>query len=360
MFIYFVIFLLVTMLAFVYVKGPDSVVWRGGVLLLVFLVLFLPAALRYGIGTDYFMYIDSVEEYWGTGECMMELSFEWICDLCYFIGDSPQWVIGFYAFFTYLLVLLAVRNKSFHVAVPVYVLTAYSFTYNIMRQELAVALVTLAFALFLFGHYKGMVVFSIVAVFIHSSAIVFLPLLGGGFLMARLRKGILLALIAVVAAGLYFVDISGTLMSFAQVHAKYASYSEQNGLADAANLASGMGFWLRVLITGLICTVLTLYGKDRHARLMAVFCGFSIWFSMIGLHLEIFRRFVCVTDFVLPFAVAEMFVTSASWGRWAGLAVVAGYVFIFSHDVCAEMLGKTVPNEIVPYRTIFSASGDSV
>lgn len=358
--IYFVILSMLVLLTLIYAKGAESVVLCNGIWLVVFLVLFLPAAFRYGIGTDYFMYIDAVDLLRDTGESEMELSFGLICDLCNFLGESPQFVIGFYSFFTYLLVLLSFGRRSFHIAVPIYFLTAYSFTFNGMRQALAVALITLAFGSFLAGRCKWMGLISIVAAFIHSSAIVFLPLLGGGFLMARLRKGILLALIAVVAAGLYFVDISGTLMSFAQVHAKYASYSEQNGLADAANLASGMGFWLRVLITGLICTVLTLYGKDRHARLMAVFCGFSIWFSMIGLHLEIFRRFVCVTDFVLPFAVAEMFVTSASWGRWAGLAVVAGYVFIFSHDVCAEMLGKTVPNEIVPYRTIFSASGDSV
>lgn len=328
--------------------------------LMLFAALFVPAAVRYGIGTDYFMYIDAVDAFRDTGECKMELSFSWICNLCQFCGDSPQWVIGFYAFFTYLAVLLAFKREVFYIAVPVYVLTAYSFTFNIMRQELAVALLMLAFGMFQYGRYKWMLAFSAVATFVHASAIVFLPLMGVGFLMIRLRTQMLLAVVAVVAVGMFFFDTSSALMSLAQVHEKYASYSEQNGMADVANLASGLGFWLRVLITGAIFVTLALWGKERNARIMATFCAFSIWFSMMGLHLEIFRRFVCVTDFILPFAVAEMFATSVPFGRCAGLVVTAGYVFIFSHDVCAEMLGKTVPNEIVPYRTVFSASGDSV
>lgn len=358
MFIYFAIFLLVTVLAFAYVKGPDSVVWRGGVLLAVFLVLFLPAALRYGIGTDYFMYIDAIEEFRDTGECIMERSFEWICDLCSLLGDAPQYVIAFYAFFTCLASVLALKRSGFYISLPIYVLVIYPCSFNIMRQELAVALLMLAFAFYLSRCWKGVMACACVAVLAHSSAFVFLPILCAGRLMTHMRVIAFVAMFVVAAIALAFCNLADFLLSAVSFFGKYASYATQEQYMAAAQVDSGLGFWLRVLIMTFLFIALSLCGRGGRSRIMAVFCGFSIVFSMVGLHLEIFRRFIYITDLVVPFAVAELCMASRAQIRLAGVLVYCGFVVLFSHGICAEWFGKSVPNEIVPYRMISVSSGD--
>jgi len=110
--IYFFIVFSSAFLGFLYSKARD----RNIIILaqlLCFLTLFLPAALRYGIGTDYFTYEKEYQIVVNNKKSSVELGYAIVSRLGHFLGWDVQFVFVFMSFFTLFFLFHAVPRNVF-------------------------------------------------------------------------------------------------------------------------------------------------------------------------------------------------------------------------------------------------------
>lgn len=117
----------------------------------VFLLFFVPAALRYGPGTDYFHYIRDFRQV-AIGynvNTKGEIGFYYLQKFIQYLNLDVQWLFVVMAFFTYLLLFKAVPRKSFFLIIPLYFFFCYTASYNIIRQAITVTIAYYAYQLFI-------------------------------------------------------------------------------------------------------------------------------------------------------------------------------------------------------------------
>jgi len=143
-----------------------------------FLCLFIPAALRYGIGRDYFSYYRIYENNFPAHMQRLEPGFVFIGNLSHWIGLSPHMFIAAISGITYALVCFCMPKKHFFVIIMFFILSfAYLDSYNIARQSLAMSVLLCGLFLF-YGNRKitGFFLF-VIASLIHYACLVTVPIL---------------------------------------------------------------------------------------------------------------------------------------------------------------------------------------
>lgn len=125
-------------------------------LLITYLIIALPAALRYCVGIDYKAYLDLYNRMISYGSVdtalkahIVERSFLYLSFFSNQIFHSAWFVFAFYAIFTQLFMLLGMWNFRKYVSPSlmmfIYLCGYYWRTYNIFRQALAVAIIFFGF-----------------------------------------------------------------------------------------------------------------------------------------------------------------------------------------------------------------------
>lgn len=137
-----------------------------------FMVLFLPSALRYDIGTDYINYVNSF----------------------YFVSEYKETEIGFYALTVFLRnlhlpahslfvcsaflsysPLMFLERKNYTWKMMMYVLLFYLQSYNLVRNSISISFVILSFDLFFCGRKRDAFVIYPISILFHFSSFSFLP-----------------------------------------------------------------------------------------------------------------------------------------------------------------------------------------
>ena len=172
MIIYIVILLGGTLSSFCYSKSKDL---SAQIFFLTscFLILFVPAALRYGIGADYFSYCHIYNIYKSGREVIDIEPFMVLLIKCLLLFDLPSHsLIVAYAFLTNLFVFLGIPKKYFYIGIPVYILVFYLETWCVLRQIFGVTIIVYVSRLWFEKKYKSAFIFAILAFFNHKSMII--------------------------------------------------------------------------------------------------------------------------------------------------------------------------------------------
>ena len=170
-----------------------------------FLCMFLPAALRYGIGTDYFNYIDILNS--RTLNSNIEWAYRMMNDIIRYLNLDIQWIFIISSFLIYIPICFLVKKNKIYVLF--FILLVYLRSYNIIRQAIAISFVLCAFS-----HYienRKNIVLIIGALFastFHFSALLILPLIL--FLKIRFNKSFILIFLVI----LMVLVINGNLESY--------------------------------------------------------------------------------------------------------------------------------------------------
>ena len=144
-----------------------------------FLVLFLPAAFRYGIGTDYPSYVNIFNnianggtQYKGSETGYWYLN-KWVADA----GGSAQVVIALVAFLTYFFMFSEVDRKKWFIYVPAFYAAVYAWTFTTLRQMLATAMCFYALCRIQKHKYVLAFIVAFLSVFFHKSMVFYIPIL---------------------------------------------------------------------------------------------------------------------------------------------------------------------------------------
>jgi hypothetical protein len=345
MLFYIAQFIAITVISFFYSKSKDLSV-RIISQISVFLLMFLPAALRYGVGTDYFNYV-RIYNSLNVSSAYVEYGFYMLNVFLYENGWDVQWIFAIMAFLILLFLFLSVSRKSFYIIIPFYMTFFYSFSFNIIRQALVVSMVYYAFVLFNKKRLFASLAILVAGSLFHVSALLFIPL----FLVlsiVRITKRRAVILLVLVLASTFF---SNTIIEF--IFNKIVSYTDYTGYITSSvynsktEMGTGIGVGLRYLM--MVIIIITFYNKTEKesSNVLTAFLVY-IFTDCLGIQVTIFLRlsfgfsfiWLPVIDFINAHSTKYRKIIVLSLFFWTFIVLIANY--------------RNNMNAMIPYKTIFS------
>lgn len=317
---------------------------------LCFLLLFIPAAVRLNIGTDYGNYVRVFNRLRAGHEIYQE--FGWML-LNLFVARTSlhyQWIFVLSSFLTYVF-LFFTKKKDAWIVLVIYFLYLYTTSYNAVRNAISVAMFWYAYCcLHREKRVRGLA-FILLAAQFHSSAYLYIPVyLAMCFVKMRKHTTICIAVVGyILLARLHLAQV--IIESPALAMFKYASYVSSEQYNSVTKMNSGLGVLLRHF-----CTFLMYCMCDEKRCPKEEFSSISILFLLIlftdilSVQIIIFYR-LCDC-----FKVAYMAMFSCLF-RYRSLNSFyeVGKIFCLAYVIILVFMGGLFnnANEIVPYTSIF-------
>lgn len=253
---------------------------------MVFFTLFIPAALRYGIGTDYSSYEDI---YNGNVYGLLEPGFVIIVNSFNSWGVSSFFFFAFMSFLTYLPICFWLKRKYYSWIVPLYVMFFYLQTYSIIRQALCVSFLIYAIQLMMMHKPYKALFWIIFSSMFHFSGIFLLPFLFLGKI--RYNVPLVISVLLVLVVGIYKFDfISMIFSSSIYQESKYAGY-ESTAFGAETELGSGIGVLSSILFPFIfIIFSKEIVDKEKGYSFLIIFSVFFIVAQILSAKIHIFNR----------------------------------------------------------------------
>lgn len=308
-----------------------------------FMVLFVPSALRYDIGTDYINYVDSfyfASEYKGT-----EMGFY---ALIYFLRNlnlSAHSLFVCSAFLTYF-PLMFLERKNYTWKMMMYVLLFYLQSYNLVRNSISISFVILSFDLFFCGRKRDAFVIYPISILFHFSSFSFLPF----FFVNELRcnKVVLLAVLLILLwmsyTNMLFVLLNNDLF----LNSNYGGYVFSEFAAEPS-YNTGYGAISKILFA-LIVFLSVLFSKTKDNTMIYL----SLFYLISLVLMTKVRIFLRLADAA---AISLVFVVPWCLEVWREKKnIILKYLVILFYAVLFEAFIKANDfigsHGISPYQTI--------
>ena len=363
MFPYIVIYVCSGIFALCYSKSKDksaSVIF----LLLTFFVLFVPAALRYNIGTDYKNYVRIISNNLPRHRYT---SFEvgWI-PVLWLMDNLNLPVHAFFVLidFTILFCLFTVLDKkAFWLCIPIYVSFAYIQSYSLVRQALAATIFLLAVKHWIARKYMLTILFGVISFLFHKSTVFLCVLLIlANFKWKLLSRRNNCVLVVIIYLLIDKLKLASLLMDTIVGNTFYSSYIQSS--FNMSTEGSGLGSLFRELLLFVVViassrTVNKWNTSNRlpQSRLYTVSILFSlagISFFILSTQIHIFNRLPCL---IIPFLVITVQCVYRSKYRYRKLALLlleVGWFFSFVLYIKESLISNPGGLGITPYQSIFS------
>lgn len=265
------LYIIIVLLTTYFVWKADLTEYKKRYLLLAFLVMFVPAALRYHVGQDQTSYLSLIEvydnmfggdlRYISAAYSFHSVEYSFII-MGFIFRKCPMLVFAIYAFFTQLFMLKGTwyfrEEVSPALSIFIYMCTFYLRTYNIFRQSLAVAIVFYSLKYIKQRKFFRFLLCVIFATLFHDSAIVAIILywLYGvakkqktSYFYEKLKRA------APIVCLIFFVAIYNTVANMIPTLRRRLDYYE---LSEGNSILS--------IGTLLQCTIFVLYCLSRKTR----------------------------------------------------------------------------------------------
>lgn len=309
--------------------------------------LIVVSGFRYKVGTDYAQYSEIYTVF--APDCNpLEESEPGFMVLCKFLTNfsmDPQIMFLVTSIITNILIVITVKKYStkFELSMFLYITTfIYYSTMNGLRQWMASAIVFAGYKYLINRDFKRYMIFVLIALTMHSSAIVMIPVY---FVVNNdtFSKKNLLIVIGFVAATFFYEKFADILFGVIG-NTSYGHYEEV--MAPGGNGVNPLRFavYLAPLLVSLKYHNKINPTKDRKIDIMINLCVLDTLIWMLAMNNIFFARLTFYFDlyflFLIPMIVS---MDTKSFNRLAYYTVACGY-FVFSY-----MLLVTGDSWIIPY-----------
>lgn len=310
-----------------------------------FVILFLPSAIRYGIGADYTEYqrlfrYDLFSEY-------AEPGFNLIINIIKRLSGTDWWMFFIIAFMTYYIVAKYVSKRHIALFCLYYILYgAYLRSYDQIRSSLAFVVLAIALYCFLNKEKKKAYIIIAMASMFHFSALSFFVLFPLSNI--KIKRSVKICFILLTILLIMRVDFSVLMINILKpIFPRYALLAS----GGRSLVGSGIGIVLKCVFPMFV--VLNYDNKNNRENIESNFCLFYIILSIATLQMDILNR---LRDMVSVGVLVSF--TDVRFGRIIRYKKCINYIIIllgivlFLHDIDA---GQGVgSNGIAPYSTIFN------
>jgi len=324
-----------------------------------FLLVFVPAAIRYDVGTDYMSYLAIYQDSWRLESYKKEPGFYFINWFYQSINAHFQWMFATFAFIFTAVAFKAYPKKNAWLLHFLFFSMLWFFSLTGIRQAASLAFCLLALFKFFEKQYFWFAITVVVASTFHQSAIVIGIL--GGLAMIPLpdnfkKRTAPLIFIVVIAISYFVLGVMAVyiekILVLIGLH-KYASYFGGK-FYIARTDGTGVMALTKVLISVYILTrtKALLEINDRYwiLAILVFLYAISVVFAM---NIVIFGRMAITFVFVMPIAIMLVFSLKVSkLNTLIILFLMAFYLIAFTKDGFG--IENSVHNpKLNPYQTIF-------
>lgn len=264
--------------------------------------LFIPAAIRYKIGTDYVNYVDVFHSSLDLEKT--EIAYRLLNEIVKNSHLDVQWVFVASAFLMYFPICFLVKKKWLFPVVTFFVVFFYLKSFSLVRQSIAVCFLLVSLINYLEDKNFAKVLLGMgFASCFHLSAFLFIPVL----LFQKIRLSFSMSVIIIV--GLLFAIRNGLIDRIFTnelfLSTAYGNYAE--GMFNReTEIGSGIGI--------LICFAVPLYTLyhakeiDKGYSIVVIGCIGYLFSYLLAIQIHIFNRLVDLYSFIpiLSFSVMAL------------------------------------------------------
>lgn len=316
-----------------------------------FLVMWIPAALRYGIGTDYMSYRIIYQNILFYGEDL-EVGYVLLNNVLHWLNLDVQWIFAASSFITYIPVCFALPKKGLTVLTCFYVLTLYFASYSLVRQNMALSFIIYATASLLEGkQMKCLVLIGIASLFHLSAMFILFPLLMQKFV---LNKWMWIACVAFMAYAIVSLDFIQSIFSSSLfLDTKYGSYADSSFNRETA-MGSGIGVMIRCLLpVWVLFSSKKLRALNEKSNFIVIVSALYLIAYILATQIHIFNRLVDIFTFVLLFDAGAFYMYKQKNRKILFGILLLLFLTIFELAISKEKITKGGGLGISPYTTIF-------
>lgn len=363
--VYIFVFITSSLFSFLYSKAKDKSA-RVIFLILCFMSLFIPAALRGGIGADYFSYLRIYKTISLGMKIHQEIGILFISKILQFFNFSGHALIVTYSFLSILFIFLAIPRKDFYLGIPIYVLVFYLDSYCLLRQALACSIMLFAYRKYFENKTKSFIFWSIIAVLNHKVMIIPIFLLFISKLVPKLNS--LIKNFMYVFLFIFLFLVKGKLVSFLMTSVvgitPYANYALNKYAATESAKNSGLGFLLQIFILMIFVYLIDYnYLSKKAYKVSIIYLLYLLFVRCISQVLYILVRLVNSCTFVYVSFIVNV---SYSKSRYRKILIVFLY-FALTLLYIKGILGSPIRGsdagggkQIYPYTTIYNYKDNPV
>lgn len=319
----------------------------------VFIALFIPSALRYNTGTDYFSYVNIFENLNSYSQSI-EKGFYVLNVLIKKLGLETQWVFVFSALLIYFPISFFTGRDNFFCLIFVYLTIGFYFkSYNTLRQYISVSFVISAIFFFRRNHSFLALIDLLLAFAFHFSSILLIPFIV--LYPLKYKNNILpiFLMIAGVVVLMAFNVFQMILDILSVLGFQYARYASSSFYTSKVQLGTGLGMLIKIFPC-----ILTVFVTKRLVS-KSEGKSFSVTANMIFLF-----SYILAAQFIILGRVRDFFVfiPLLYWGDTLNIKnkyskiFRIGYFFLlvilFEHDIRIQTR-DVFSNSIYPYISIF-------
>lgn len=358
-FIYNAILILSTF--FVYYAGRCRYKFDRYILLfLTFLVLFIPAAIRYNVGADFESYThiyNNLDSYLHLEPAYLQLNI-----ILQKLQLHPQYLFIITSALIYGVYILSIPNSRFSWIYHIFFMTMlYFFSLAILRQAIALSFSLIAFQALLKRKYLLFTINIIIGILFHKSTL--LVLLLAPIAMIKIDKKNRFNPTLAISLSLFFIMFSSEFITFSfdiaralNIHG--ASYY-QNHLyfSGAANTTTGLGVILKLIIPlTLIFTAKNIVANNTQYYVAIIFSMAYLLSVILASQIHIFGRVSRIFEFMPIIGIyLILHYKAVSIKNIFILIVIIANIAVFQKTIYTEQYGSRKGLEISPYQTIFGS-----
>ncbi|MGO3882886.1 MAG: EpsG family protein [Proteus vulgaris] len=229
---------------------------RSFFLSIAFLLVFIPAAIRYDVGTDYLNYLRLFENYRELENYKYKEPLFYFVNWFYLsIGAHYQWMFATFAFIFTVVAFKTYRRKHAWLLHFLFFSMLWFFSFNGMRQAVALSWCLLALFYFFERRYFCFFTFTLIGMFFHQSAL--LILISGLVALIPLSNRVKYRLVPIFFIGFIvftYISMNSVLNYIEQSLSligltKYAGYFSSSKHFLSRNFGSGIGVLVKVFFS---------------------------------------------------------------------------------------------------------------
>lgn len=256
---------------------------------LLFLVFFIPAAIRYNIAADYANYKLMYDN--GTYWAYAEIGFCIICQLLKNLNCSSFWMFFTIAAITHFLICFCIKKNNFFIFIFFYIaFYGYFNTFDQIRQALALPFIIFSFYSIFEKNYIKTLFYIIIASLFHKSSIIFVFLLP--FIGIKVKKYILITFTIILSMLLLQLNYVILLNNISDITNIRYILLFKDSITKTASF--GLGLLLKIAYPIFYICTLPKYEKDIRIQKQTIissnFGALYIIISFIVLKIDIFNR----------------------------------------------------------------------
>ncbi|RAU32251.1 EpsG family protein [Pantoea sp. RIT413] len=348
--IYILVLLFSAVFAFCYQNSKSE--FSFFFLLIIFLILWVPAAVRYGVGTDYYRYIRMVESV-RLGYVATEYGYYIINFIVMYLNASPQWVMVITSFIILLFSFMAIKKENAFFAFYIFVCLFYLPSMSLIRQAIGVAIIAWGVTQYVDGKKTICFLTIIIASFFHVSMLLMLPV----YLVSimGIRVSLKLALPLLVCSFILSNEIINILnIPFIQ-QSKYGFYLTSYFI-EKPELGSGVGVFIKTFLPACyLFFAKRLQISYKKNNILSWLSLAAVGANLISINIHIFSRvadvFIFVSFMVGPYILSgfKSKVIKQSFVLFVIILLTAFYIRTVQVSINNDEGGIGIS----PYQTIF-------